>query len=69
MSKTPDVDEAISKLQTKLDETQDTKAYLQIMDRLYKLFSLKYKYGAEGKGSKFTRPVQPAKPPGGDGSG
>lgn len=55
-STTPDIDQAIAAVQKKLDETQVTKEWLAVMDRMQRLLAMKYKYGAKGKGSKFSRP-------------
>jgi hypothetical protein len=55
-STTPDIDKAIEAVQKKLDETQVTKEWLAVMDRMQRLLAMKYKFGSKGKGSRFTRP-------------
>jgi hypothetical protein len=52
-SKTADLDETITLVNKMLSECDDRKDKLAIMDRLIRLFSLKYKYSDEGKGGKF----------------
>jgi hypothetical protein len=59
MSKTDDLDKTIDQLNEWLACAKSTKDKLQIADRLIRALSLKYKHDTEGKGAKFTMPLEP----------
>jgi hypothetical protein len=64
MSKTADLDKTIDSLNEWLSAAKNTKDKLQIADRLIRALSLKYKHDTEGKGSRFTMPLEPTAPNG-----
>jgi hypothetical protein len=53
-SKTADLDQTITLVNKMLSECDDRKDKLAIMDRLIRLFGLKYRYSDQGKGGKFS---------------
>jgi len=59
MSTTPDLDRTIELVNEMLSQTKGKKDRLLMVDRLAKLYALKYKFGGDGKGSKFTSPEAP----------
>lgn len=56
MSATPDLDRTIELVNDMLSQTKSKKDRLLMVDRLAKLYALKYRFGGEGKGSKFQLP-------------
>lgn len=58
MSTTPDLDTTIGLLNDMLSQTKNKKDRLLVIDRLAKLYALKYKFSGDGKGSKFQAPPE-----------
>lgn len=58
MSATPDLDRTIDLVNEMLSQTKANKDRLMMVDRLAKLYALKYRFGGEGKGSKFQEPPE-----------
>ena len=59
MSTTPDLDTTIGIVNDMLSQMKNKKDRLAAVDRLAKLYALKYKFSGDGKGSKFSTPETP----------
>jgi hypothetical protein len=57
MSTTPDLDRTIELVNDMLSQMKNKKDRLAAVDRLAKLYALKYRFSGDGKGSKFTSPT------------
>lgn len=56
MSTTPDLDRTIELVNDMLSQTKAKKDRLLMVDRLTRLYALKYRFSGDGKGSKFQVP-------------